>query len=103
MKLTVTGHQIVVTRPQRADIQKKTQRLKRILNDALLSIQVVVSRERTQTVCEMTLHVRGDRTLHGTGRNRLVGPAVSAAVARVGQQAQRLADRWKSRRKGGAA
>jgi ribosomal subunit interface protein len=102
MKFTVTGHQVVVTRPQRADIQQKAQRLARILNDALLSTQVVISREGSLTVCEWTIRVKGDHQLHGKGRDRLFRPAVDAAVDRVAQQAQRLADRWKSRRKGGA-
>jgi putative sigma-54 modulation protein len=37
--------------------------------------------------------------LHGVGRHARVDSAVSGAVKKVDQQAQRLADRWKTRRR----
>lgn len=103
MKLTVTGRQVVVTDAQRGAIQRKAERLNRLLGPAAVSAQAVVSRERTLTVCELTVHTRGDHILHGRGRDRRFGVALTTAAERVSRQASRLTDRWKSRRKGNGA
>jgi ribosomal subunit interface protein len=100
MKLTVTGHQVVVTDAQRATIARRTAAIRRLLGGAALSAQVIVSRERTLTVCELTLHTRGDHVLHARGRDKRFAVALGSAIERVRRQAQKLLDRWKSRRKG---
>lgn len=103
MKLTVTGHQVAVTDAQRATIVRRTAVIRRLLGRAALSVQVVVSHERALTVCELTLHARGDHVLHGRGRDKHFAVALGAAIDRVRSQAQKLVDRWKSRRKGDEA
>ena len=103
MKLIVTGRQIPVSPAQRRAIQHHVTRVARILGPAALSVQAVVSHERSMTVCELTLHARADHILHGQGRDRRFAVALTTAAGRVGRQAQRLADRWKSRRKGDEA
>jgi putative sigma-54 modulation protein len=103
MRLTVTGRRVVVDAAARADITKKIGRLDRLLGDAALTGQCIVSRERGQYVCEVTVHARRDQRLVAVGRHARLGTAVAMAVTRVAQQAQKLIDRRKTRRKIGAS
>jgi putative sigma-54 modulation protein len=59
----------------------------------------VIAQERQQFVFELTVHARGDHTLHAVARHARLTSAVVAAVEKVGQQAHRLSDRWKTRRR----
>jgi ribosome hibernation promoting factor len=99
MKLTVTGRHVAVPNTVREQIERKVRRLERPLNDSAVSAQCVVARERTALVCELTVHARGDHMLHGVGRGPSIARAVTAAVEKVAQQAHRLSDRWKTRRR----
>jgi len=99
MKLTVTGRQVAVTEAARSDITRKLGRLERLLNDGVVSVQCVIARERGAYVVELTVHARGDHILHGTSRSARLPAAVTAAVEKVAQQAQRLSDRWKTRKR----
>ena len=101
MKLLVTGRQITITDTIRQDIDRRLKRFARVLGDSAVSAQCVVARERGQHIVEITLHARGDHMLHGVGRHAILATAVAAAVEKVGAQAVKLADRWKTRRKTG--
>ena len=99
MKLTVTGRHVAVTEAIRTDITKKMGRLHRVLNNSAISGQCIVSRERQSFICELTVHASGDHMLHAVGRDPRLAAAVTQAVERVGQQAHRLTDRWKTRKR----
>jgi len=99
MKLTVTGRHLTVTDATRKDITRKLSRLERLLNDSAVSAQCILGMEGATVVCELTVHARGDHMLHGVGRHAKTKAAVTAAIDKVVQQAQRLKDRWTSRRR----
>jgi putative sigma-54 modulation protein len=101
MTLTVTGRHVELSASIRQQIQTKCKRLERLLNDSAVSAQCVVTREKNGFSCEVTLHARGDHMLVGTGSHARLITAVGAAVDKVAQQANRLADRWKTRRRTG--
>ncbi len=101
MKLTITGRQVVVTPTIHGDITTKLARLDRVLHDGTVSAQCVIGRERESYVCELTVHARGDHMLHGVGRDARLPNAVAGAIERVSRQAQKLADRWKTRKRVG--
>jgi putative sigma-54 modulation protein len=101
MKLIVTGRQLAVTEAIREDIDKRFRKLERMLNDSAVSGQCVLAREKRGFICDITVHARGDHTLHAVGRHPQLSAAVGAAADKIGQQAHKLADRWKRRRKGG--
>jgi putative sigma-54 modulation protein len=103
MTLTVTGRHLTVPETTRADLARKLQRLHRVLNDSAVSAQCVLARERQLYVCELTVHARGDHMLHAVGRHARLPAAVTSAVEKVSQQAHKLSDRWKTRRRAGAA
>jgi ribosome hibernation promoting factor len=102
MKLIVTGRQVTVTDAIRQDIERRLARLSRLLNDSAVSAQCAIGRERGRFVCDLTVHARGDHMLHGVGKHAVLTTALGAAVEKVTQQALKLADRWKTRRKNGA-
>ncbi|HYN08639.1 MAG TPA: ribosome-associated translation inhibitor RaiA [Vicinamibacterales bacterium] len=99
MKLSVTGRHVAVSDAVREGISSKVRRLDRVLNDSAVSAQCVIARERQLFVCELTVHARGDHMLHAVARHARLPSAVTAAVDKVGQQAARLSDRWKTRRR----
>jgi putative sigma-54 modulation protein len=101
MTLTVTGRHVTVSDATRADLARKLQRLQRLLNDSAVSAQCILARERQLFVCELTLHARGDHMLHGVGRHARLPAAITSAVEKVSQQAHKLSDRWKTRRRTG--
>jgi putative sigma-54 modulation protein len=101
MKLTVTGRHVTVPDALRSDIARKLDRLERLLGDSAVSAQVILSLDGKSTVCEVTLHARGDHMLHGVGRHQRMASAVTAAIEKVAKQARRLKDRWKTRRRAG--
>ncbi len=99
MTLSVTGRHIELSAAVRQQIQAKFTRLERLLNDSAVSAQCVVTKERVRFVCEVTLHARGDHMLVGIGRHERLIASVGAAIDKVAQQAQRLTDKWKTRRR----
>jgi putative sigma-54 modulation protein len=101
MTLTLTGRHLTVSETTRADISRKLKRLHRVLNDSAVSAQCILARERQVFVCELTLHARGDHMLHAVGRHARLPAAVTSAVEKVSQQAHKLSDRWKTRRRAG--
>ncbi|MEO7191541.1 MAG: HPF/RaiA family ribosome-associated protein, partial [Vicinamibacterales bacterium] len=99
MNFTVTGRHLVVSDAVHEQVQKKLSHLHRLLNDSAISAQCVISQQRQLFTCELTLHARGDHMLVGVGKHTRAASAVAAAAAKVEQQALRLSDRWKTRRK----
>lgn len=99
MKLTVTGRHVELSPLVRQQIEARLSRLERLLNDHLVSVQCIVTKERQRFICEVTVHARGDHTLVGVGRHERVLTSVSEATDKVKAQAQKLSDRWKTRRR----
>jgi ribosomal subunit interface protein len=102
MKLTITGRHMDVPEAARQAIDRKMRRLDRVLNDSAISGQCVLWEQRGLVVCELIVHARQDHTLHAIGRHAQFARAVGLAADKVGQQAQRLKDRWTTRRRGAA-
>jgi putative sigma-54 modulation protein len=101
MKLILTGRHMEITAAARQQIERKLSRFQRRLNDNAISAQCVCWPQRGMIVCELTVHVRGDHILHGLGRDPQIARAASLAVDKVVQQAQRVKDRWQTRRRQG--
>jgi putative sigma-54 modulation protein len=99
MKLTVTGRHLVVTESTREQIARRIRRLDRLLSDRAVSAQCVMSREPQGISCDLTVHVGGGHALHGLGRDARVATAVGLAVEKVAQQATRLTDRQRTKRR----
>jgi putative sigma-54 modulation protein len=99
MKLTVTGRRMAVTEATRQQIDRRVRRLERLLQHRAVSAQCIVSEERQRTMCELTVQVAGGSPLHGLGRDARLMTAVGMAVEKVAQQAAKLTDRQRTRRR----
>jgi putative sigma-54 modulation protein len=99
MRLELTGRQIDITAGLRRVVETKLAKLERMLNDAAVSVQVVVSREKTGHRAEVTLHARGEKFLHGNGRGEGVATAMTQAVEKIGQQARKVKGKYEGRKR----
>lgn len=101
MRLELTGRHVSITPTLRTLVERRLARMTRLLNDSIVSMQVVITREKTRHHVEMTLHARGDHFLHGEGTGPDVPRALAAAAVKVEHQAQKLKSRWtEGKRKG---
>ncbi len=104
MRLELTGRHVSITPALRKLVEQRIARLTRLLNDSIVSVQVVVTREKARHHVEMTLHARGDHFLHGEASGPDVSLALGAAAEKVAHQAQTLKSRWtEGKRKGVSA
>ncbi|MGE3956357.1 MAG: ribosome-associated translation inhibitor RaiA [Vicinamibacterales bacterium] len=99
MRLELTGRQIDITPGVRRIIETKLAKLERMLNDAAVSAQVVISRDKSGHRADVTLHARGERFLHGDGRGESVVTAMAEAVDKLGQQARKVKGKLEGRKR----
>jgi putative sigma-54 modulation protein len=102
MRLVLTGRNVEVTPPLRQQIERRVRKLERVLNDSVVSAQVVLTQEKYRRIVEISVHARGDHMLHGLGAASAWPLSLKQAVEKIEQQAHRLKGKW-ARRKRGAA
>jgi putative sigma-54 modulation protein len=103
MRLELTGRHVTITPVMRKAVERRLARLGRLLNDSIVSMQVVVAREKTRTHVEMTLHARGDHFLHAAATGRDLPTALGAATEKIEHQAQKLKSKWTERKRQGVS
>ncbi len=79
-----------ITDGVRRIVDSKLAKLERRLNDSAVSAQVVLTHEKTGRRADITLHARGEHFMHGTGQGANVTAAMTEAVEKLTQQAQKL-------------
>jgi putative sigma-54 modulation protein len=99
MTVTVTGRHVDISAATRLQIEKKIGGLQRVLNGHAVSAHCVITKERLRVNCELTFHAAGDHMLVGIGHHARLVTAVGLAIDKVSEQARRLADRWKTRKR----
>lgn len=99
MRLVLTGRHVEITPALRRTVEQKLSKLSRVLNDSLVSVQVVLTREKYRHVAEMTLHARGDHMLHGIGESSGWAASLAAAVEKLDQQAHTVKGKWQTRKR----
>jgi putative sigma-54 modulation protein len=99
MRLDITGRHVAVTPALRQLITGRLARLERKLNDAALSAQVIVTKEKYRHKVEIAVHTRGDHVLSGTAEANTWNLAVRQVTEKIEQQAQKLKGRWDSRKR----
>lgn len=99
MRLDITGRHVTVTPALRQLITERLARLERKLNDAAISAQVIVTKEKYRHKVEIAVHTRGDHVLSGTAEATTWSLAVRQAVEKIEQQVQKLKGRWDSRKR----
>jgi putative sigma-54 modulation protein len=99
MRLDLTGRNVDITPALRELLSRKLARVERLIGDSAVSAQVVLTRERYRHVTDITLHARGDHMLAGVASAADWARSMSAAVIKITQQAQRLKEKWTTRKR----
>jgi ribosomal subunit interface protein len=99
MRLELTGRHVEITPTLRRLVEGKLARLERMLNDSALSAQVVLSREKSRSRVDITLHARTEKFLHGAGTGPTWQASLGEAVEKIAQQAQTLKGKWQERKR----
>jgi ribosomal subunit interface protein len=103
MRVLLTGRQTDITPPLRRLVDARLAKLIRRFGDALVSVQVVLAREKNRYVAELTVHARQDHILHGVGSTTSWSSSLTAAVQKILQQAEKLKGKWQSRKRSAAS
>ena len=103
MRLELTGRHVTITPAVRKAVERRLARLARLLNDSIVSMQVVVTREKSRTHVDITLHARGDHFLHSEATGRDLPTALGAATEKIEHQAQKLKSKWTERKRQGVS
>ena len=102
MRLEITGRHFEVTAPLRQLIDRRLARLGRVLNDAAVSAQVTLTKEKYRHLTEIIIHARGDHTMRGTGEGNAWPASMRQAAEKIEQQAHKLKGKWNGRKRAGA-
>jgi putative sigma-54 modulation protein len=99
MRLVLTGRHVDITPGIRLLVDRKLTRLQRLLGNAIVSSQVVLTRQKDRRLADVTVHVAGDHQLS----TRTAGPswsvALTAATEKVQHQAAKLKGKWTERKR----
>jgi len=99
MRLELTGRQVEITPALRRLVDRKLAKLDRKLKDAIVSGQVVLTKDKYRNVADITLHVRGDNILHGLGEGTAWEVSLGQAAEKLEQQATTLKGKWTERKR----
>jgi putative sigma-54 modulation protein len=99
MRLVLTGRNVDITPHLRQLVERRVGKVQRLLNDHLVSAQVVLWIEKYRHVADITMHARGDHMLHAVGDGGTWPLSMSEAVDKITQQAHTLKDKWDTRRR----
>lgn len=102
MRLEITGRHVDVTATLRQLVDRRLARLQRVLNDAALSAQVILTKEKYRHLTEIVIHARGDHTMRGTGEGNAWPVSMRQAAEKIEQQAHKLKGKWDGRKRGGS-
>lgn len=103
MRVDITGRNVDVTVPLRQLIDKRLAKLGRVLNDSVLSAQVILTKEKYRHRAEIIVHARGDNMMRGLGEGNAWPISLRQASEKLEQQAQKLKSKWDRRRRGGTS
>jgi len=99
MRIVLTGRNVEITPQLRQLIDRRLSRLDRLLNDSVVSAQIVLALEKHRHLSEITVHARGDHMLHGLGDAPGWQASLGEAVEKITQQGHKLKDKWEKRKR----
>jgi|SRR5688500_17437867 putative sigma-54 modulation protein len=100
MRVDITGRHVEITPPLRNLIDRRLARLERLLNDSVVSAQIILTKEKYRHRAEIVIHARGDHMLRGLGEGNAWPISLRQAAQKVEQQAQTLKSKWAERKRG---
>jgi len=99
MRLLLTGRQVEISPSLRRLVDARLAKIARRLGGAIVSEQLVLSREKNRYVAELTVHAKGDHILHGIGATNTWSTSLTSAVQKVVQQADTVKGKWQARKR----
>lgn len=99
MRLELTGRHVEISPALRTLVNQKLSKLTRVLNDSIVSAQVVLTRQKYRHVTEMSVHMRGDHVLAGKTAGASWPDSVGRAVEKIEQQASKVKGKWNGRKR----
>jgi putative sigma-54 modulation protein len=99
MRLELTGRHVDITPELRTLVEKRLAKLDRLLKGGIVSAQAVLLREKYRRKSEFTVHLRGDRFLHGLGNTDAWETSVSGAIEKIEQQLVKVKGKWQERKR----
>ncbi len=99
MRVLLTGRHVEITPQLRQLVDRKLGKLGRVLNDSIVSAQVVLTREKYRHLAEVTVHARGDHMLHALGDAGGWTMSLGQAVEKISQQAHKVKEKWETRKR----
>jgi putative sigma-54 modulation protein len=99
MRVVLTGRHVEVTPTLRRSAEQKLARIDRLLNDGIVSGQVIFSSEKYRRLVEIVAHARGDHMLRAVAAATTFPLALTDAVEKIAHQAQTVKGKWEVRRR----
>ncbi len=99
MRLELTGRHVEITPTLRRLVDRRLAGLKRIMNDGLVSAQVVLTQDKFRCKVEVTLHARGEKFLRGAAATASWDASLSTVADKLEHQAQTLKGKREARKR----
>jgi len=99
MRLELTGRNVEITPALRKQVEKKLAKLDRLLQDGIVSTQVVLTLEKYRHLADFTVHTRGDHILSSLGASTAWETSINDAVEKLTQQLQKVKGKWQQRKR----
>ena len=99
MRLEITGRQFPITPTARKVVERRIGHTLKLLHNSVISAHVVLTRQRGLVRAEITMHVSREHFLHGEGSGDDLTVALTAAIAKVEHQAEKLKGKWTARKR----
>ncbi len=99
MRLALTGRHVDITPALQRLAERKVAKLDRLLNDGIVSAQVVLTLQKHRHVVDIRAHARGDHVLHGLGDTDAWETSFTAAIEKIAQQLHKVKGKWQERKR----
>lgn len=99
MRLALTGRHVEITPALQRMAERKVAKLDRLLNDGIVSAQVVLTLEKHRHVVDVRAHARGDHVMHGIGKTDAWETSFTEAIEKIAQQLQKVKGKWQERKR----
>lgn len=99
MRLELTGRHVEITPDLRKQVEKRLDKLDRLLTGGIVSVQAVLTLEKYRHKSDVTVHMRGDRFLHGLGDTNTWESSINGAIEKIAQQLVKVKGKWQERKR----
>jgi len=93
MNISITGHHLELTDALKAHVEEKLQHLKTAF-DRVIDVHVVLSVEKLNHICEVTIHAKGE-TIHAKAVEQDLYAAIDVVVDKINRQLAKYQARQK--------